>query len=176
MTPGSLPSAQRRRVLFIYNSNEHIGITYLSAVLKARGHEVRLAYDPQIFRGEPLVRIPPLLRALDRTKAIVQLALDWKPHMVGFGCYTDNFRWMIGVAQAMKAAGVQAPLVFGGVHTTSVPETVASYDCVDALILGEAEGAVCEFLENLDGGPLPRGIRNVWARTEGGWDRSPLRP
>lgn len=169
-------TARPRRVLFVYNSNEHLGMTALSAVLRARGHEVRLAYDPQIFRGEPLIRVPPLLKLLDQTKRIVALARDFAPDVVGFGCYTDNFAWMISVARAMKDAGLPALRVFGGVHVTSVPEVVGTYDEVDVLVLGEAEEAFVELVEGIEGGQAPRGIRNTWVRGEDGWERQSLRP
>lgn len=169
-------AASPRRILFVYNSNEHLGITSLSAVLKARGHEVRLAYDPQIFRGEPLVRVPPLLRLLDKTRAIVDLAHSFRPDIVAFGCYTDNFAWMIHVAGALRDAGVPALRVFGGVHVTSVPEVVAEYDEAQVLVLGEAEGAFLELVEGLEGGRPPAGVRNTWIRDGEGWAKTPIRP
>jgi anaerobic magnesium-protoporphyrin IX monomethyl ester cyclase len=172
-----------RRVLLIYNSNEHIGMTYLSAALKARGHEVRLAYDPQVFRGEPLVRVPYLVDKLDLTGRIIDLAVDWSPDLVGFGCYTDNFRWMLELAEGIKSGAPHIPLAFGGVHVTSVPETVAEYAPVDALVLGEADEAFVEFVEAIETGPkgaaprLPTDIRNTWVRDEHGeWVRNPIRP
>ncbi len=166
-----------RRVLFVYNSNEHIGVTYLSSVLKARGHDVRLAFDPQVFRGEPLVRMPGLMRRLDKTRAIIDLARSWDAEFLCCSCYTDNFRWMLEVAEGVKAAHPSCVTVFGGVHVTSVPEAVASYPCVDVLVRGEAEEALLEVVEGTEFGGggfrVPDDLRNVWVQ---GGTKNPLRP
>ncbi len=169
-------TADPKRVLFVYNSNEHIGLTYLSAALKAAGHEVRLAFDPQIFRGEPLVRVPGLLRQFDKTRKIVDLAYAWQPHVVCYSAYTDNFQWLLGVAQLIKEAVPACCNLFGGVHVTSVPEVVLQYPQVDALIRGEGEGALLEFVDRCDEPGLPTDIKNLWVRTAEGVVRNELRP
>jgi anaerobic magnesium-protoporphyrin IX monomethyl ester cyclase len=177
---GQVEPGRRRRILFVYNSNEHIGITYLSAALKARGHEVRLAFDPQVFRGEPLVRLPAVMARLDRTNQIVELARSWEADFVCCSCYTDNFRWMLGIAAGVKAARPDCVTVFGGVHVTSVPEAVLEYEQVDVLVRGEAEEALLEVVERTDfaggGFAVPTDLRNVWMRTPAGPVRNPLRP
>ena len=169
-----------RRVLFVYNSNEHIGVTYLSSTLKARGHDVRLAFDPQVFRGEPLVRMPGLLERLDKTKQIVALAADWQADFLCCSCYTDNVRWMLGVAEGVKAARPECVTVFGGVHVTSVPEAMVGYPQVDILVRGEAEDALTELVEQTDFGGgtfrLPRDIANTWLRDGEDVVRNDLRP
>lgn len=169
-----------RRVLFVYNSNEHIGVTYLTAVLRARGHDVRLAFDPQVFRGEPLVRVPGLVRRLDKTKQIVELARSWEADFVCCSCYTDNFRWMLEVAAGIKAARPQCVTVFGGVHVTSVPEAVLEYDQVDVIVRGEAEDALAEVVERTSfaGGSfrIPTDIANTSLRSDDGVVENQLRP
>ena len=168
--------AARKRILFVYNSSEHIGLTWLSAVLKEHGHEVRLAFDPQLLRGEPLVRVPGLVESFDLSEKIVQLAVDWDPDVVGFSCYTDNFRWMLQIAEAIKERSPRALTVFGGVHVSAVPEVVGSYSQVDAMVLGEAEYALLELVESLEDGKIASDIANVWSRGADGWIRNPLRP
>lgn len=165
--PSPRPAGRRRRVLLVYNSNEHLGMTYLSAVLKAAGHEVKLAWDPQVFRGEPLVRVPFLLRRLARTRQVVDLARSWQPDVVGYGCYTDNFRWMLEVAAAIKEALPHTINLFGGVHATSAPDAVASYPQVDALVVGEAERVILDLVQGLDGGRFPTDLPGLWTRRDG---------
>ena len=165
-----------RKILFVYNSSEHIGLTYLSSFLKARGHQVRLAYDPQLFRGEPLVRVPGLLERFDLSAQIVDLAVSWQPDVVGFSCYTDNFRWMLGLAEALKEACPSTLTVFGGVHVSGVPEVVASYAQVDAMVLGEGEEAFAELVESIEDGKPSTTVDNCWVRDGEDWIRNPLRP
>ncbi len=177
---GQAPEGRCRRVLFVYNSNEHIGVTYLSAVLKARGHDVRLAFDPQVFRGEPLVRLPGVMQRLDKTKQIIELARSWQADFLCCSCYTDNFRWMLEVAAGVKRARPECVTVFGGVHVTSVPEAVLEYEEVDVLVRGEAEEALMEVVERTDfaggGFSVPTDLKNVWMRGPDGPVRNPLRP
>ena len=177
---GLVAPARRRRILFVYNSNEHIGLTYLSAVLKARGHDVRLAFDPQVFRGEPLVRLPAVMARLDKTAQIVELARSWEADFLCCSCYTDNFRWMLQVADGVKRARPECVTVFGGVHVTSVPDAVLQYEQVDALVRGEAEEALTELVESTEFGAggfsLPTDVPNVWMNAPSGPLRNPLRP
>ena len=165
-----------KKVLFVYNSSEHIGLTYLSSFLKARGHDVRLSYDPQLFRGEPLVRVPGLVDRFDLSGEIVQQAAAWQPDAVGFSCYTDNFRWMLGLAAAIKEVCPAALNVFGGVHVSGVPEVVASYRQVDAMVLGEGEEAFAELVESIEDGRPATDVANCWVRDGEEWIRNPLRP
>jgi len=169
-------SSHSKRILFVYNSSEHIGLTYLSAVLREAGHEVRLAFDPQLLRGEPLVRVPGLVEHFDLSDRIVQLAVDWDPDVVGFSCYTDNFRWMLQMAEAIKDRCPRALTVFGGVHVSAVPEVVATYPQVDVMVLGEAEHALLELVAGLEDRRIPHDIKNVWVRDRDVWHRNPLRP
>ncbi len=170
------PPTAPRRVLFVFNSNEHLGITWLSALLKAAGHEVRLAFDPQPFRGEPLLRVPALVRLLDCRDHIVQSARRFDPDLVCYSCYTDNLRWMLGVASRIKRALPRALNVFGGVHVLAAPEAVIAHPQVDALVLGEAFEALPELVAASAGGRIPPGIPNVWTRAGERIERSPIRP
>ncbi len=172
----SRAAGRPRRVLFVFNSNEHLGITWLSAVLKAAGHEVRLAFDPQPFLGEPLVSIPALARLLDGTGHIVETARRFEPDIVCYSCYTSNFRWMLAVASAIKRCLPRATNVFGGVHVLAAPEVVMTHPQVDAIVLGEAFDALAELVALTEGGKVPPGIPNVWTREGGRVSRSPIRP
>jgi len=40
------------KIAFINDSVERLGVEYISALLKAGGHEVRLFVDPQLFDDE----------------------------------------------------------------------------------------------------------------------------
>ena len=47
------------KVLFLYNRFESLGIEILSAILKEKKHEVKLAFDPQLF-NDGYLNIPYL--------------------------------------------------------------------------------------------------------------------
>ncbi|MAE70798.1 MAG: hypothetical protein CME06_10050 [Gemmatimonadetes bacterium] len=175
-TIGPRRNIRAKRVLFVFNSNEHLGVTWLSATLKAAGHDVRLAFDPQPFRGEPLVRIEPLVRLLDCTDHIVKTAKEFDPDVICYSCYTDNFRWMLATASAIKRALPRTVNVFGGVHVLAAPEATMSYPQVDAVVLGESFEALPELVAAVEMGHVPPGIPNVWSRDGNEIVRNSIRP
>jgi len=72
-----------------------------------------------------------------------------RPDIVAFSAYTGNYQWCLSWARRIKEA-CDVPVVFGGIHTTAVPEKVLENDCVDYVIRGEGEYAFYELLEHLD--------------------------
>ena len=139
------------RIVFIYSGAEHLGIEYLSSALKAQGHEVSLLFDPAVFSGDTLVNIKALSRMFNVDREIVAKAIDLKPDLVGFSAYTGNYRWCLNIAREIKRAS-DIPIVFGGVHTTAVPERVLENDFVDFAVIGEGEDAILDLIKHLESG------------------------
>lgn len=138
------------RVAFVYRGAENLGLEYLSSYLKAHGHEVRLFLDPATFSGDRGSNIPALARlAPDWGARIASDVADWDCDLVGFSVYTACYQWALGVARAIKAR-ISAPVVFGGVHVTADPARVLMQDAVDAVVVGEGEGAMLDIVESLD--------------------------
>lgn len=114
------------RVLFIQNLfMEQLGVMSLSAVLKANGHDVRLA--------------------IGSDTEIIETAKEYKPHIVGVTVLTGFQKRWARLAIAIKEALKEKPLVvFGGPHPTFFPE-IALAEGVDAVCRGEGEGAIVEL-------------------------------
>ena len=136
------------KVLFIYNGAENIGIEYLSSYLKSKGHKTRLLFDPAVFSGNQLIDNKLLAKIFSVDELIVKKAILYKPDIIAFSTFTGNYQWCLKMANDIKKQST-IPIVFGGVHTTAVPQEVLKNSCVDYVMIGEAEEALIELMENL---------------------------
>lgn len=164
------------KVTFVHLGRENLGIEYLSAVLEREGHEVTLAYDPGLFGiNDNVLHIPALERLLERRAAVMKAIEASAPDIVAFSVFTGTYVWSLGVAKEVKER-FGAPVLFGGIHPTLVPEEVMARKEVDYVIVGEAEEAILEFLDRAESRRPPRGVRNVWYREGGEVVSQPVRP
>ncbi len=138
------------KVDFVHIGREHLGISYLSAVLKRAGHQVRLRYDPGLFGSEDnAFQIEPLAQRFDQSERIVRAIVSDPPDVLAFSIYTSTVRWALAVASAVREHLPQLPTVFGGIHATLEPERVVSHSAVDVVVRGEAEGVITELVQRL---------------------------
>ncbi len=164
------------KVLFVHAASEHLGIEYLSGVLNAAGHETALAFDPAQFSGQENARVPFIWRISDMTTRIVNAAVSSGADIIAFSAYTINFRWALDVAQRIRKR-VPTPIIFGGPHATAVPRRVLAYPQIDAVVVGEGEGAMLDIVEGMRDGKLPdEPIPNVWRKVNGHIEGTPPRP
>lgn len=116
------------KIVFIYSGAENLGIEYISSFLKSKGHEVHLLFDPAVFSGDSFVNSKLFSKIQNIDAKIIAKAIELKPDIVGFSAYTGNYRWCLNIAQEIKKIA-NIPIVFGGVHTTAVPEKVLAKPC-----------------------------------------------
>ena len=121
------------KIVFVHLGREHLGLEYLSAVLKTRGHQVALVHDLGLFTKEDNVFFAPTLGRWFSRKNIASDVLKLNPDIIGFSPYTSNYQWVRKAAAEIKRIK-NIPIVFGGIHSTLVPEKVISNDYVDLLI------------------------------------------
>jgi anaerobic magnesium-protoporphyrin IX monomethyl ester cyclase len=134
---------------------EPLGLLYLSSVLRQAGHEVRLAVASE---EDP-----------------VAVAQVWQPGVVGYSVYTGSQAYYRELNLRIKGAVDGLISVFGGPHPTYFPEFIAEPG-VDAICIGEGEGAMLDLVETLEaGGPLT-GIDNWWFQNGGEIERNRVRP
>ena len=152
------------KVVFIRCATESLGIEYLSAALKAAGHETALVYEPLLFRSFRLdIGRLETSKAADTARRILTL----NPGLAGFSVESDYYGWALEVASELKKiSGI--PVVFGGIHPTLVPEKILDHSCVDFVCVGDGEKAVVELADALQRGRGADGIGNIWARSRGG--------
>lgn len=162
------------RVMFVYAGFENLGIEYLSAVLKQKGHETRLAFDPRLFNDQ-FLSVKFLAKLFDYESILLEEIKRYNPRLLLFSVVSSDYQWALKIAKKIKEM-MDVPIAFGGIHPTSAPETVLKNDCVDYIIIGEGEYPLLELVERLEGGESTERIRNVWCKRNGRIIRNPLRP
>lgn len=152
---------------------ENIGVEYLSAALKEKGHSVTLIYDPSLF--EDLYFHNKLLaRCFSYENTIIEKINNFKPDLIGFSVLSDDFSWSLRVAGALKKINT-APIIFGGLHPTLAPEEVIKEEVVDYVCLGDGEEPLAELLEKMRREEDTCLVDNIWAKKNGAIIRNPLR-
>lgn len=59
------------------------------------------------------------------------------------------------------------PVVWGGIHTSLLPEETLKNENVDIVVVGEGEITFCELVKHLDKGLTLEGIDGVWYKSNG---------
>ncbi|HRU01495.1 MAG TPA: cobalamin-dependent protein, partial [Victivallales bacterium] len=119
------------KILFIYpNIGSQIGFNYgiahMSAVLKGRGHEVKL-----IQLCEEIAPVPD-------EEEFTKMIKDFSPDVIGFSVVTNQFSYACKFAKIARAT-VNAVITCGGVHATVAPEETVKTDLFDYVFVGECD-------------------------------------
>ncbi len=149
-------------VVFISSACETLAIEYLSAALKKAGHTCHLCFDPQLFNDTFLFN-KYLSRIFDYSDMIIEELRSYNPDLIAFSVVSDNFPWAARLAAEIKGV-FDVPIVFGGVHPTSVPEYVLQYSEADYVLIGEGEDAIVDLADHIANSSICRTIPNVWAK------------
>ncbi len=143
------------RVAFIQQLwTDHLGAMTVAAELKRRGHDARTF----LWEGRRTLR---------------QLR-DFAPAVAGFTATTGGHRWCLGIARRVKEQS-GCLVVLGGPHPTFFPE-VAREPGVDAVCIGEGEGAMADLCDRLDRSESWADVPNLALVRRGRLCRNPLRP
>ena len=151
------------KIVFVATANENIAIEFLSSFLKERGYAVEMVFDPRVFATEAF-NFKRLAGIFDISKEIVKQINEKKPDLIGFSVFTFNYQRSLELARAIKKSGQKAPIIFGGIHPTSVPELVIKQKAVDMVCVGEGEYALDELLQALAKGQEINNIKNIWLK------------
>lgn len=130
-----------------------LGIAYLAAYARERGHEVHIvdAVGDAVTRVRPWPhRAKRLLQGLDVAETVARVPRDTQ--VIGVSCmFTHSWPMVRGLIEAIREAFPAAWLVAGGEHVTALPEQVLTQTSVDACVLGEGEHTLADLLEALAG-------------------------
>jgi radical SAM superfamily enzyme YgiQ (UPF0313 family) len=100
---------------------------------------------------------------------------EYKPDVITYSLMTGNHRPIYDVNRFLKSKFDFFALM-GGPHVTFVPES-AKQPGVDAICIGEGEGALVDLLNSLQSGSDWRHIPNLaWADKGGELHKNPVRP
>lgn len=158
------------RVVFVWLNNDtpvglSHGIAVLSAELKAAGHSVELLHvNDQLGLPFDPIRLGDELRR--RSPDVVALS---------FG--SNHASAARRLVEATRRELADAWVICGGIHATMYPEEVSSWDAVDVVALGEADGdRFSRLLADLETGHFPTREAGFWCRSGGEVTTNPIAP
>ncbi len=161
------------KIAFINGQGENLGLEYISAVLKAGGHQVRLFVDNREFDSEYLCA-KWFSRIFSSDKKVLQGLKEYKPDLIAISTMTLFYPWACQIAKTIKQH-MDVPIIFGGIHPTSVPERVIKNDFIDMICLGEGEYPMLELADSMQKGKIDYSIKNIWFKKEGKVIRNEIR-
>ncbi len=136
-------------------AQEMLGPMVLSRAVKDAGHEMRALFLPD----------PHWLRKIR----------EYGPDVITYSVMTGIHRQIFDLNRFLKAR-MDFFALMGGPHPTFVKDCVRQPE-IDAICVGEGEGAIVDLLDALEAGAEWRGIANLaWADEEGELHVNPLRP
>jgi radical SAM superfamily enzyme YgiQ (UPF0313 family) len=155
-------------VLMTIYSVENAGIRYVSAALQRAGFETHIIFLRDWVHNR--LEMP--------SEQDISMALDIirekKADLVGLGFMSSLLSMATKVTADIAAAFPDLPIMWGGIHPTSVPEECIPY--CDFVCVGEGEQAAIDLCEALRDGTDVTEIPNIWSKTEGEVYRNKPRP
>ena len=141
-----------------------LGLRYISACLKAHGEQVEVFFMRSKRDTAEADFSPPLLAELvERLRAA---------DLIGMSLMTNTFRRACVLTKAIRAAGIKAPIVWGGPHPSMALEE--SLEVADMICVGEGERTMLELAQTLEADKDPTSIAGLAFRRNGKIIRNPV--
>ena len=187
------------KVLFIYPNTSGAGeiplsIGYLQSALKRDGHDVKI-FDLSMYKAysstsdelqtkvgqfkpvEARNGLPvPIIKDLDPETDLLQIIKDYNPGLVAVTSFTTNFKVGISLLEFIKRYFKDIYTIYGGIHTTLLPDEVISEPSVDMICIGEGEELLVELCNKLESNSNITSIKNLWIKSNGKIIKTDLRP
>ena len=143
-----------------------LGLRYVSSFLKAHGQAVQMFFMRSKRDTAEADFSPPLLTELTERLRDADL--------IGMSLMTNTFGRACVLTEAIRDAGITAPIVWGGTHPTVAPEE--SMEVADIICVGEGEHSMLALVEALQAGRDPTPIAGLAFRRNGRTTRNPVAP
>jgi anaerobic magnesium-protoporphyrin IX monomethyl ester cyclase len=128
-----------------------MGLLCLAGPLRAQGYDVRIL-DQRVEAD---------------WRAALRKELERRPVCVGVSSMTGpQIRHALEVSRFVKAAG-RAPVVWGGLHATILPEQTLAEDAIDYVVEGDGEETFPELVGAIEASSPPADVKGVWFKTGG---------
>ena len=143
-------------------SEVQFGISYISSLLKANGHQTSL-----LVLGSSHYN--------DSAKQVETCINSFNPGLVCFTAVYSQYHFIENIARFVKNRWPDKYLLIGGVHATLQPDEVVSGP-FDAVCIGEGEYPTLELCHQLESQEQPHGIANLWFKSlDGSLEKNPPR-
>lgn len=143
------------KILFVVKDIDFVdplGMAYISAVAKKKGHKTQLA----IMNREDI---------MERIKS-------WSPEIIAYSSVTGEHRYYMELNKEIKKK-FDVLTIMGGAHPTFYPECLDK-GTLDAICVGEGEDAFSDVLDALSSGRDLSSIPNIRVRSGRNMDVRPL--
>jgi radical SAM superfamily enzyme YgiQ (UPF0313 family) len=174
-----------------------IGLASLAAVLAEKNHEVEIL-DCQVRGRRKKIPLPEKFSYIKEFfpegdlspfrlysgfyhfgLSFDEISLHVKktaPDLVGISCqFTPYVSESISTAEAVKAVNSDIPVVFGGAHASVLPKAVLKSECVDYVVIGEAERTFADLVEAIAEEKSVSELEGVGYRKDAGIRINPLK-
>lgn len=149
------------RITFLGYGTEQLGISQLSALARARGHQVSLAFTAGLFNDHYNLDLPALAPLFDERHRVVDDIVAQRPDLLACSPVTTTWAWMRWVLGAARARLPSLKVVVGGVHATAAPEHMLARPEVDFVCSGEGDVAFPALLDAIEAGGPTVAIDNL---------------
>lgn len=163
------------KVAFIYPGYENLSIECLSAALKKAGFGTKLFFDPVLFEEPGFLYNKRLAKFFSYKCELFKGLRQYAPDLICFSVISDNYIWAVSWAKLIKK-NINVPIVFGGIHPSSVPEKVLSNELVDYVCVGEGDEAIVDLALTIKRGDDAGNIANIWYKKNGQIFANEVRP
>jgi anaerobic magnesium-protoporphyrin IX monomethyl ester cyclase len=136
-----------------------LGISSISALLKAQGHRTSLI----------------VLCHKTPKHILIKHINCFNPQLICFSAVFTEYDFIANIATFIKSNYPRIFLLAGGVHVTLNPQETIN-DSFDAICIGEGEFPTLELVRQLENNLTPKQIPNLWIKTGEVIDKTPPRP
>ena len=129
------------------NGNGHLGLGYLAAYLRRKGHDIRVLDAKNDCVTNEVLR---------------HHALEFQPEIFGVTAMTHEIHVAADACATVKQVNPDIWTVIGGPHASALPErTLREYSAVDITVAGEGEITLAELCEAREHGAGPSDLENI---------------
>ena len=137
----------------------HMGLAYISAVLKQHGHIVTL-YDTAFMSDTEITG--------DINFSDIKIVM--------FSVHSIEYQHALRLSNDIKKLNPSIYILWGGWHVLVDPDGSINNECVDMVCVGEGEYAALDVVDNVDRLGHVSDIPNIWFKRDGEVIRNPVRP
>ncbi|HHT9111845.1 MAG: B12-binding domain-containing radical SAM protein [Planctomycetes bacterium] len=144
------------------------GIRTISAYLKNHGHKTQLIFLPDPFGDNLAFGVKRYNESV--LDALIPLCKD--SNLIGISLMTNFYEGAVQITKKLKA-GLESPIIWGGIHPTIRPEE--SIEHADIVCMGDGEDSLLELVTRMGKGEPYIDIKNLWFKGSGKVVKNPPR-